>query len=121
MENTHSILIIDDNADVLSVEKLILEHGGHQVLTAGSGAQALDLLSQIKRPQLILLDMQLGDMSGIDFITQMEEKWPNITNDIPVVFLTGMDEVPKCKAAGFIRKPVDIDSLLESVGHYITH
>ena len=114
-----SILVIDDNADILTLQKIILDQAGYDVYTAESGEAAVQVLSEIDEPDLILLDMNLEDMSGIEFLAMLEETRPKIVQHVPVVFVTGMDEVSKSKAVGFIRKPTGIDKLLKAVRHFI--
>ena len=121
METTaqHSILVIDDNSDMLELQKTILEMNGYEVFTAQSGGEALKILGEIKEPDLILLDMRMEDMSGTDFLLMLEEKKPEIIKDVPVVFHTALDEVPASKAAGFIRKARDIGKYVEDVRRFI--
>jgi CheY-like chemotaxis protein len=114
-----SILIIDDTADLLDVQKTILEMDNFEVFTAQSGTEALKVLAQIDQPDLILLDVQMEDMSGPEFLDLLEKKMPEIMKAVPVVFLTGMDNVPKEKVVGFIRKPFDIEMFLEEVHRFI--
>lgn len=113
------ILIIDDNADQLHLCKTILSMDDYEVVTALSGRQALALLSEIEAPDLILLDMQMEDMSGPEFLIMLEEKRPETFKIVPVVFLTAMDKVPESKAVGFIRKPYDFDKFLSAVHRFI--
>lgn len=114
-----SILVVDDSFDHLTLQRILLELEGYEVFTAETGAEALEILSEIDEPNLILLDMQMGDMNGIEFLAMLEEKRPEIIKDVPIVFLTGMDVVPNSKAAGFIRKPADKDRFLEEVHRFI--
>ena len=113
-QSRKSILLIDDNPDMLELGKLVLEMDGFTVRTADSGAEGLKLLAETPAPDLILLDMQLGDMSGADFLQQ-------IHSDAPVVFLTGTDEcdIPTGRARGYIKKTTGVDSLLASVHQFI--
>ncbi|OFZ17240.1 MAG: hypothetical protein A2X86_01965 [Bdellovibrionales bacterium GWA2_49_15] len=113
------ILVIDDNADHLFLDKTILESGDYEVFTAQSGQEALATLSKISRPDLILLDMQLNEMSGLEFLTVLEEKKPEILETVPVVFLTASETVPPSRARGFIRKPLEIDNFLREVKRFI--
>ena len=113
------ILVIDDSFDTLVLQRTVLELEGFEVFTAQSGAEAMEVLCEVGKPDLILLDMQLGDMTGSDFLAMLEEKRPEILECVPVVFLTGMDEVPKCNAVGFLRKPLDTDKFLEAVHRFI--
>ncbi|GEM_PF-1585523 len=119
LSQKRSVFIIDDSVDTLEVHKIILESHGFEVFTAQSGIEALDVLSQIAKPCLILLDMQMDGMTGSDFLTILEEKKPEIVKDVPIVFVSAMDTVPKSKAAGFIRKPIDTENFLEAVHRFI--
>jgi CheY-like chemotaxis protein len=115
-----SVLVIDDSADLLSLIKTILEIDDYQIFTAQSGKEAFELLSEIDRPNLIFLDLNMEGMSGPEFLSTLEEKMPTFVKDVPVVFLTAMDRVPKSKAVGFIRKPFDdIDAFLRATRQFI--
>lgn len=114
-----SILIIDDSKDALVYEKILLELENFEVFTARSGAEAFEILSRIKKPNLILLDMIMPDMTGSEFMSLLENKRPDIIENVPIVFHTGMQTIPLSKAIGFIRKPVDIDKFVQSVHHFI--
>ena len=114
-----SVLVIDDNSEMLHLGKEILESEGFDVFTADSGLQALEVLSQIAEPDLVLLDMQMGDMSGLIFLEKLEEQRPEIVKNIPIVFYTAADHVPKSKATGFMRKDGDLDKFISSVHRFI--
>ncbi|PIU01226.1 MAG: hypothetical protein COT74_01600 [Bdellovibrionales bacterium CG10_big_fil_rev_8_21_14_0_10_45_34] len=114
-----SILVIDDSSDTLELHQIVLGSAGFDVIAADSGEKALQLLLEIDEPNLIILDMQIGDMNGLEFLNLLEKVNPEIVQHVPVVFLTGMSEVPKSKAIGFIRKPADNDGFLKAVNHFI--
>lgn len=114
-----TILIVDDNTDLLQLNKAVLEIDDYEVFTALGGRAALALLSKIDAPDLILLDLCMEGMSGPDFLVLLEEEMPEIIKAVPIVFLTGMDNVPESKAVGFIRKPAEIDDFLEAVHRFI--
>ena len=114
-----NVLVIDDDAALLELNKTILEMEGYDVFIALSGAAALSLLETIARPNLILLDMRMEDMSGPEFLLELEKKRPDVIEGVQVVFVTGSEEVPASKAIGFLRKPYDIDTLLEAVHRFI--
>ncbi len=118
---TESILVIDDNADMLELQRLVLEDAGFAVITAQSGEEALNVLtsSPPPEPSLILLDMRMGKMSGQDFLLRLEERRPQIVDEVPVVFLTGQDVVPASRASGFIRKGRGMSEFLQDVRRYI--
>jgi CheY-like chemotaxis protein len=119
LERRKRILVIDDSADSLSLVKSILEIGNYDVLTENGGKAALKTLTEIEKPDLILLDVQMKGMTGLEFLNMLEECRPEILAEVPVVFLTGMKEVPSSRAVGFIRKPIMIDSFLRETRRYI--
>jgi DNA-binding NtrC family response regulator len=116
---TKSILVIDDSADMLELQKNILELDGFEVFTAQGGVEAFKVLNDIDTPKIILLDVRMEDMSGPEFLSLLEEKKPEIVRDVPIVFLTAMQQVPQGKAAGFIKKPFDMYKYLEAVHRFI--
>ena len=105
-EPQQTILVIDDSTDTLLLNKTVLEMEGFKVLTAQNATEAFALLAEISDFDLILLDMKMDEMSGLEFLDKLEKDRPEIIESVPVVFLTGVDEIPKCKAVGFLRKPV---------------
>jgi CheY-like chemotaxis protein len=114
-----SVLIIDDTADLLELQKTVLEMDDFEVFTAQSGDEAFKILAQIDQPDLILLDVRMDDMSGPEFLELLEKKMPEIMNLVPVAFLTAMNEVPEGRVVGFIRKPFDVEKFLEAVHRFI--
>jgi CheY-like chemotaxis protein len=114
-----SILVIDDNQELLVCDKIVLERAGYEVLTAASGGEGLTALAKGAAPDLILLDMRMYDMSGLEFLETLEEQKPQIVENVPVVFFTNVDMVPESKAVGFIRKDKGIDGLLEGVHRFL--
>ena len=113
------ILVVDDSADLLSLSKTVLEIDDYEGFTALSGKDALVVLAEIGQPDLILLDMRMEDMSGPEFLLVLEDTRPEIFENVPVVFITGMDKIPSSKAAGFIKKPFDMDTFLAAVHRFI--
>ena len=114
-----SILVIDDCHEILFVQRTLLELEGFEVFTAQSGTEALTLLSEMDPPNLILLDMQMQDMSGPEFLTWLEVKKPEIKAAVPIVFVTGMPDVPKGETIGIINKPFDVNHFISDVHRFI--
>ncbi len=114
-----TILLIDDCRDQLELNESILEPEGYKIFTASSGDEALLVLSEIDPPDLILLDIQMGDTSGPEFLKRLEKMRPEIFENVPIVFFTAHDEAPVSKAVGLIRKPVDIERFLKAVQRFI--
>tara|TARA_B110001454_G_scaffold219136_1_gene250292 strand:- start:27076 stop:27498 length:423 start_codon:yes stop_codon:yes gene_type:complete len=114
-----SILVIDDCEDVLDLQRVVLEQNGYTVFTAQSGNEAMEILTEITQPNLILLDMNLTDMTGIDFLKELENENPKIIEKVPVVIFSGTDTVPESKAVGFIHKPYDLEKFIAEIKIYL--
>jgi two-component system, OmpR family, alkaline phosphatase synthesis response regulator PhoP len=111
------ILIIDKAKEYLDFLSSNLVKDGYRVITAGNGASALELVKQI--PDLIILDIVLPDMNGLDIVREL--KRTTTTSTIPIFVLTSKeteaDEII-CLEVGsddFIVKPVQIQRLLARI------
>lgn len=80
-----NILVVDDNPDAIAIVRTTLEARGYNVIGAQSGKEALDLVDA-NPPDLILLDVMMPEMSGIEVL----ERLKNVprTSQIPVILLT---------------------------------
>ena len=114
-----SVLVVDDSTDMLALQKMILEGDGFEVFTAQSGTAAFEVLSQIKDPALIILDQQMEDMSGLEFLDLLEQRKPETTEHVPIIILSGAEPPETNKAVGFIQKFPDVEVFLEKVHHFI--
>jgi CheY-like chemotaxis protein len=115
------IIGVDDLAENLLFLKANLKPAGYTFIGAASGAECLDLVHRVK-PSLILLDIQMPTMDGIETCRRLRET-TNMRNT-PIVFLTAMKtqgDLSAGVAAGgndFIIKPFDQKHLLERVRHW---
>ena len=114
-----TVLIVDDEIDVLSVLEKGLAAEEYSVVKADKGKDAL-ILAKSERPDLIILDLEMPDMYGGDIARMLKED-PG-TKDIPVMFLTSMfpkeDEEKGGRAiAGHVlfAKPYDINELVATI------
>jgi len=119
-----TILLVEDNEDdeLLTIRALQKNNILNEVVVARDGAEALDCLfgdNAVRLPQLILLDLNLPKISGLEVLKRIrsEEK----TRLLPVVVLTTSDEEKdrvssySLGANSYIRKPVDFEQFSESV------
>jgi two-component system cell cycle response regulator DivK len=112
-----AILYIEDNLDNRLLVKRILEAEGITVLEAGNAADGLKLIEE-KKPNLVLLDLNLPEIDGITF-TKFLRNDPKYKN-LPIVAITadlfrGSEESTLSAGCnGYIQKPIDVD-LLPSV------
>ena len=113
-----TILLIDDDPEIRHLAGFVLEAAGHTVRMAGSGAEGLAQVDEL-RPDTILLDVLLPDADGTALIGRLRSV-PGIA-DVPVIFLTGRsgpDDLATLEAAGcdgVITKPFDPTLLAETV------
>ncbi|MCA9187011.1 MAG: response regulator [Pirellulaceae bacterium] len=111
----HVVLIVDDEPHQTEVLSERLSRQGFKTVTAANGAEAEQMLQQY-RPHLIVLDIHLPDVSGLDLC----QRWSDApeTCEIPIVIVSGSDApdtIRRCRSAGcryFVRKPYDPNALL---------
>lgn len=84
-ERMHNILVVDDDPDILTILKDNLELDGYMVYTATLGNDALSLVDETT-PDLVVLDLMLPDLDGIQVCRKIREK-----HDLPIVLLTARD------------------------------
>jgi CheY-like chemotaxis protein len=83
--NGKTIIVVDDNPDIVNIVKTILEGKGYNVLCAYSGAELLTKLKE-RKPDLIILDIMMPEMDGLEVLTKL--KGVPDTASIPVILLT---------------------------------
>jgi CheY-like chemotaxis protein len=109
--------MIEDDFDIRTTLADILIDEGYEVECAGDGAEALSVLHAGRRPSLIILDLWMPRMGGLEFrAAQLAEAE---LADIPVVVVTAGGVAPRETAAlglaYVLRKPIDVDVLLRVV------
>lgn len=115
------IFIVDDNDANLTMAASVLDWG-YKVLTVPSAEKMFTLLGK-KRPDMILLDNEMPEMSGLEALIKLKEnpQW----KEIPVVFLTGwrdenlLSDVIKAGALEIVDKPIVPSILIDCVKKYI--
>ena len=114
------ILIVEDDSDLREALTQVLSDEGYDVLGAAHGAEALDSLRTGRRPCLILLDLTMPVMNGWQF-RDIQRHDPEISG-IPVIVLSaGQDlpaQMPVLGLEEFIRKPIRLEFLLDSVARF---
>lgn len=110
MKTQPTLLIIDDEPDNFDVIEALLESEGYELIYVSSGQQAIDLLATFQ-PDVILLDVMMPQMNGIEFCQRfkLNPQWQHIPVII-VTALTAKEDLSRCLSAGaddFISKPVN--------------
>ena len=108
------ILIVEDDISIRQMMKHILELEGYQVSLAGDGEEGIEALKQVNSPCVVILDMMMPKTNGWWFLDQ-QRNHPELKK-IPVVICSAYEESAKSvKPAGFVPKPIHVDSLLGAV------
>jgi DNA-binding response OmpR family regulator len=84
--NVQSVLVVEDEASIASFVALYLKNAGYEVRTATNGTEAL-ISVQKSQPSLIVLDLMLPDIDGIEICRRIRQK-----SDVPILMLTARDE-----------------------------
>ncbi|MEI7720259.1 MAG: response regulator [bacterium] len=128
MSEKTTILIADDEAEILSMYKQKLTHAGFAVLTASNGEEACVAIKESK-PDLVLMDIKMPIMDGMT--AQQKLHSDPETQYIRVVFLTAFSNhaadqlrdvnfTKQSGALGFIQKGEDLNTLVSKVREYLT-
>ncbi len=113
---SHKILIVDDELGVRESLKLILGDHYNLILTE-DGAQALDCLKNAADIGLVLMDIKMPKMNGLEVLAQMKKEYPKLN----VIMITGYKSVEtateavKLGACGYIVKPFKSDEIMKKV------
>lgn len=116
------ILVVDDEENLRRVTQLKLQQAGYEALTASDASQALDVLS--KHPQdLVLTDLKMPGMSGIDLLRKVKEEYPEVIVVVVTAYGTieSAVEAMRLGAYDYIIKPVNSDALKLIVSRALEH
>ncbi|MDR9500255.1 MAG: response regulator [Desulfurivibrionaceae bacterium] len=112
------ILLVDDEESIHLLYREELEEAGYEVHSALSGDEALNTLDILK-PDLVILDINMPGLNGIDTLRQMKEKMP----EMPVILSSAYQEFKQDLASwasdDYIVKSSDLTELLESVHRHL--
>lgn len=127
MNRRKTVLVVDDDADFVEMNKAVLEENGYEVITAYSGQECLEK-TRTEKPDLIILDVMMAtNNEGFDVSRQIHH-YCEATKDIPIIMVTsinqkypfhfGPDEV-WLPVESFVEKPVQPEQLLREVSKQI--
>src|ERR1700742_333537 len=111
--NPINVLVVDDEAVLAEMVSMALRYEGWNIATAGDGAAALDA-ARAQRPDVVVLDVMLPDMSGLDVLRKLREESPQL----PVLFLTARDaledRIAGLTAGGddYVTKPFSLEEVV---------
>jgi CheY-like chemotaxis protein len=118
MDTKKTIMVVDDNPDIITIVKTILEGRGYNVFSASSGPELLTMLTT-QKPDLIILDIMMPEMDGLEVLTRLKGKTE--TSTIPVILLTAKVQYEdvlggyKLGADYYITKPFTSTQLVNGI------
>ena len=118
MDKKKTIMVVDDNPDIITIVRTILEGKGYNVLSAYGGAELLPRLEE-QKPDLIILDIMMPQMDGLEALTRL--KGAPDTSPIPVILLTAKVQYEdvlggyKLGADYYITKPFTSTQLINGI------
>jgi CheY-like chemotaxis protein len=117
-----NILVVEDNEDLRQMFASILRFFGYQVSEAGSGSEAIEKAAFAK-PSLILLDLSLPDMNGIDAARAIKKN--RLTTDIPIIACSAyprgeeMEEALRAGIVAYLQKPIPAALIKAKIEEFI--
>ena len=118
-----TILIVEDNEKNMKLVRDILRHNGHDTIEATTGGDGVRLASE-RRPDLILMDIQLPDIDGIQALRRIREH--DALDATPVVAVSASvmpDDQQKIVTSGFdafVTKPINLKHFQDTVQRFLT-
>ncbi len=107
------ILVVDDDAHILRLYKEELEEEGYDVVTAGTGEEALEVFEK-ENPDLVTLDILMPDIDGISLLRRMKEMKPRL----PIIMSTAYDyrdDFAVWASEAYLVKSADLDELKSKI------
>lgn len=122
MDMAKTVMIVEDNELNMKLFRDIIEASGYETVRTRNGLEALDL-ARAHRPDLILMDIQLPEVSGLDVT-----KWLKADDDlhtIPVIAVTAFamkgdeERIRQGGCEGYMSKPISVPKFIETIKSYL--
>jgi DNA-binding response OmpR family regulator len=114
-----SVLVVEDDPDLVDLLGVILRDAGYRVFTATDGFEALARV-EAEMPSLILLDMRMPRMNGWEFAGEFRTRWDR---SCPIVVVTAAENArlraEEIGADGWLEKPFDLDDVVRVVQRHL--
>ncbi|SIS56218.1 EAL domain-containing protein [Neptunomonas antarctica] len=119
-----TLLLVDDDRKIISALKRLFRHAGYQIVSAQSGAEALDILQTHPEIKAVLTDFRMPDMTGGVLLAHVKQRFPHVVG----IILSGhadleaaIDILNSGTAYKFLTKPWDKSLLIETVDQAFEH
>ena len=122
MNGRSLVLIADDDADILSLVKAVLERSGYEVAAASDGAEALASV-RARKPDLVVLDIAMPEVDGLEVLRRLRAD--PTTSELPVVLLSARAQEADVErgfaigASAYLKKPFSPRELSEHVAELL--
>ena len=115
----NQILLVEDDKDIREPMRELLEEEGYAVACAATGREALTYLQNSPIPKVILCDLMMPNMNGIELIEVLKTEQSEALKAIVILSAAAhAEKTATGLGVGFLKKPIDIDYLLETVSRY---
>ena len=108
------MLVVDDEPEIVRYLEYVLRRLGHETVSAGNGAEAIEQAFAAP-PDLVLLDVMMPVMDGVQFLKELRAS--EELKRIPVLVTSATSQRPQA-VEGFLPKPISLASLLEAVHRF---
>jgi CheY-like chemotaxis protein len=118
-----TILIIDDDQDIVRILKIGMDSEGYNTVTGYDGQMALNL-ALTRRPDVIIMDVQMPMTSGLKAMEFLRAK-PE-TRNIPIIFLSGTQSslvypaISNAERVAFVKKPLNLEDIISVVRQFLS-
>jgi len=116
------VLVADDDNAIRELLCDLLKDEGYETMQAATGKEMLALYHSAKRPALVLMDVQMPDMTGLEALREIAQG--SSENSLPIIMMTAYStasiaiEAMKLGAAEYLTKPFNLDEVLQKVGKF---
>ncbi|WP_242345235.1 response regulator transcription factor [Anaeromyxobacter terrae] len=115
-----SVLVVEDDPDLLALLEMILQDAGHTVRTAQEGGAALARVAE-EMPGVILLDMRMPGMNGWEFAREFRARYGRAC---PIIVVTAAENArgraEEIGAEGWLSKPFELEEVLATVARHLS-
>jgi len=119
MPRAGSVLVVEDDPDLVDLMAVILQDAGYRVATATDGLEALARI-EAEMPSLILLDMRMPRMNGWEFAGEFRTRWDR---SCPIVVVTAAENArlraEEIGADGWLEKPFELEDVVRMVERHV--
>lgn len=117
------ILIVEDSQDIRFIIREILKRKGYQSVEAENGLKALEVLEGDRQFDLIISDLRMAKMGGLELLGELQSRFPGIPTIILSVHTVPewIDEAMQKGAVSYLTKPFTPDQLVAAVEQHLIH